>query len=76
MAETPFGPGHPEFCPQSKDEAPGTHCDHWWEAEPCCWCGTDEGAIGDGACTCDGVCDGPECRYCAQDPKGRCPAIW
>ena len=19
----------------------GGHCVHWWDAEPCCWCGDD-----------------------------------
>ena len=24
-----------------------SHCAHWWDAEPCCSCGTDIGAKGD-----------------------------
>ena len=31
--EVVFGPGHPEWCPESDDH---THCGHWWDCEPCC----------------------------------------
>lgn len=30
--------------PTSSYEQPAdSHCPHWWDAEPCCWCGTDLG---------------------------------
>lgn len=26
------------------------HCEHWFDCEPCCWCGTDVG--GEDDCDC------------------------
>lgn len=30
-----------QFCSESKDDR--GHCRCWWECEPCCWCGSEEG---------------------------------
>lgn len=40
--EPPATQGAPEegFCPASDD---GQHCEHWWDCEPCHWCGFDGG---------------------------------
>lgn len=27
------------FCPKTKDEHVGGHCNCWWDGGPCCWCG-------------------------------------
>lgn len=27
------------YCPKREDK---THCEHWWDGQPCCSCGTDE----------------------------------
>lgn len=33
-----------EVCPNTKEAVDveagevGTHCEHWWDGEPCCWC--------------------------------------
>lgn len=32
-----------EFCSESKDGH--GHCVCWWESEPCCWCGHNEGDV-------------------------------
>lgn len=44
--DVPFGPGHHEWCPEAPGDDLG-HCQHWYDAEPCCRCGTDEGDKGD-----------------------------
>lgn len=36
------------FCFAVQDEGPilegeNSHCDHWWDCEPCCYCGFDGG---------------------------------
>lgn len=31
-----------EYCPARED---GTHCNCWWDGEPCCACGSDEGEV-------------------------------
>lgn len=53
-----FGPGHPEWCPAAEDH---THCNHWWDCEPCCRCGND---------TPDPSCDCPRCTYERQAVDG------
>lgn len=30
-------------CPKSKDGR--GHCQHWWDEEPCCWCGSDSPCV-------------------------------
>ena len=42
-----FGPGHVEYCPvrTAREGVPESHCDHWWDCEPCCTCGSDEGDV-------------------------------
>lgn len=53
--DLPFGPGHPEWCPNATDDDPG-HCMHWWDCEPCCRCGDDadppRGPNGEPGCDC------------------------
>lgn len=29
-----------EFCPKAAE-----HCVHFWDGNPCCYCGSDEGPI-------------------------------
>lgn len=31
-----------DFCPDSSDDL---HCNHWYDGEPCCYCGTNEGKV-------------------------------
>lgn len=40
-------PTDSEACPKSND---GMHCQHWYDCEPCCACGCDEG--GEDDCDC------------------------
>jgi len=43
-----------EFCPCREDK---THCECWFDGEPCCNCGSDEGCIGP-----DCKCGKPDCE--------------
>lgn len=66
MADTRFGPGHPEWCPAplTKAREPNdehAHCECWGECEPCCRCGDD---------TPDPCCDCERCTA-ARDEGGR-----
>jgi hypothetical protein len=41
---TELGAEHqPDECPKSKRSC-GHHCNHSWESDICCWCGTEIGA--------------------------------
>lgn len=51
--------GPDEHCPSSKDDAE-LHCEHWYECEPCCWCGDD---------TPDPRCDCPRCSALRGDEQ-------
>lgn len=58
-----FGPGHPEWCPvgDPKDVLENAHCGHWYNCEPCHYCGDD---------TPDLNCDCDRCTYARQATQG------
>jgi hypothetical protein len=55
VEQTPWGEPHQGYCHKRQDE---THCEHWWDGEPCHDCGAQAS---------------PDCEACGEKTCGHAP---